>query len=104
MKPRLGAERKATRAVKSRLAAKMWAVSLLLLAGCGPLPPRIVHNVDALGTTFEVCYNRLTATPEAVTRLAKIACDKKGAQAQFVDSRILRCSLLLPVSAIFKCR
>ncbi len=103
----------ATKANRAHPAAAMWAASLILLAGCGTSLPPFVQTVgkykpdlnsEITITTIEVCYNKSTTTPEAVKRLANHACPKEGTHAAFDRHRILQCSLLYPVSAIFVCR
>ena len=104
----------ATKAIWARPAAVMLAASLILLAGCGSSLPPFVRTIDkkyqpywSLETTIsivEVCYNRLTTTPEAVKRLAEEVCVEQGEPAVCVDHRILQCSLVRPVGAIFVCR
>ncbi len=91
----------------------MWAVSLLLLAGCeATLAPYVLRvgeqELDwrsiATFTTVEVCYNQLTTTPEALKQMAEEVCVEQDAHVEFVRHYILRCSLARPVSAIFMCR
>ena len=96
--------------------AAMWAASLFLLVSCESSLAPYVHHVnpntrtgwqsETTFTSVEVCYNRLTTTPEAVRHLAEDVCIKEGegAQAVFADDRKLQCSLSRPVSAIFLCR
>jgi hypothetical protein len=103
----------ATKAILMCLATAMWAAPLILLTGCGSSLPPFVQTIGAYKpnlnsektiTTIEVCYNKLTSTPEAVKQLAENACIEEGTQAVFHDQRILQCPLLYPVSAIFQCR
>ncbi len=103
----------AEKAVRVRPPAAMWAASLILLTGCGaPMAPYVLAvgeqhpdwRLEAKITTVEVCYNRLTTTPEAVKQLAEDVCVEQDAHAEFVRHDNLRCSLVQPVSAIFVCR
>ena len=103
----------ATRAVRARMAAETCAVILLLLNGCAsPLLPFVLeageYQPDLRSATkiatVEVCYNRWTTTPEAVKQLAKDVCVRKGKYAEFAKHRILQCTALLPMNAIFECR
>ena len=86
---------------------------MLLLAGCEASLSPIIHEIresrpedrlNSTSTTIEVCYNRLTTTPDMVTQLANEACVKRGGQAKFVRHIMLQCTLVVPVSAIFECR
>ena len=60
-------------------------------------------NKVAPESSIMVSYNRLAASPQDVTNLAKKTCAIEGGKPIFVEHIYLECSILLPVTAIFRC-
>lgn len=55
-------------------------------------------------TVVEVCYNRLTTTPDAVRELARDICRKENKRMAFTGHHYLNCPLMLWAGANFECR
>ena len=51
----------------------------------------------------EICYNKQTATPQILMKIAQEECKRFGKQAFFEKHQLLRCSIASPAMASFKC-
>ena len=86
-------------------------VAILTLAGCGTAPfvdgRREAGQTTPVGVStpdrVAVCYSSQSATPAQVIALAETECAKTNRRAQFDGQDPLRCALLAPTRAFFKC-
>lgn len=96
-----------------RLPLSPVALLLLMLAmsGCASAPfidgRREAGQTAPVGAStpdrVAVCYSSQGTTPKAVMALAQAECAKTNRSAQFDGQDILRCTLLAPTRAYFKC-
>lgn len=101
----------------NRRAAFSWLVlaALAAMAACAPpapyaykqqefnraLPSFVQPNAGEGG--IEICYNKLSTTPEALTRMASEHCAGFGKTARFARQDYLECPLMTPARAAFHC-
>ena len=88
---------------------------VILLAACGGPRPYVQHvgefnrNDPNFGkeirdrNSVEICYNKLSTTPEIVRQMASVECAKFGKRAQFKTQDHLECPLFTPARALFLC-
>jgi hypothetical protein len=95
-------------------AARRWpaaALAAALLTGCGTAPfvdgRREAGQTTMVGASspdrVAICYSSRSTTPRAVLALAEAECAKTGRTARFDGQDELRCALLAPTRAFFKC-
>lgn len=57
----------------------------------------------ATAAGIQICYNKLSTTPEALQRMAADHCASLGKAARFAGQDYLECPLLTPARAAFDC-
>lgn len=90
-------------------------LAVLAVAGCEAFEPHVfvADEFDRTRPDFGerpddvarvvVCYNRASATPEAVAGLARDRCAAYGKAARFRDHDYRRCPLATPAGAVYDC-
>jgi hypothetical protein len=86
-------------------------VLAVVVSGCAATPfvdsRREAGQTTPVGAStperVAVCYSSSGTTPQAVINLAQAECAKTGRRAQFDGQDEMRCALLAPTRAFFKC-